>query len=521
MVSRLSRPKVIEIENKKNHVTYLYEDQYYWDPEKKQTRHKRRCIGKLDKVTGEPIYNPAYRQQLESEGAEAVKAVPSFRSYAFAYLQESLEKELSLQEWLQPLLGESAREKLMHLAWYVLVSNKPLSHAVYWRRGLYAGVQSQEELQNLLRSMDGEFIRLWQHRCSQKLPPDAPHIMFDLCSTASYENHNPFLQYGYNRDIEALEQNTIVLLARGDTHLPYSFQILDGTMLSSKTITRVMDNLEVANDTILMLNRRYFSIPRVQELVELGYRFIIRIPTRKRWLEAFIKAHREDIVNGRSLKDCKGRTLKSLSLSAPFLEEDSLTIHLYYDEQWRENQRSNLLSLLGRCKRELEFEVPLEEHARLYETYFKVRKRPNGSNRVSLSRDPLRTFESSQAGFWAVITNTDLTSEEALAKYEQRNSFEHRFNNLMNQEDCRVLQIQAPHYYPGRVFIQLISEVIRQKLLEKLEGTQYNLNQVLFTVLEMQEVTFSQNDRPYRSEADDQVQEMLSLVGIPVNEGPQ
>lgn len=518
MVSRLSRPKIIEIVNKKNHVTYLYEDQYYWDPDKKQTRHKRRCIGKLDGVTGEPIYNPTYQQELESQGAETVKAIPSFRPYAFEQLQEVIEKELSLREWMQPFMSKEKVEKLLHLAWYLICSNNPISYATHWKQGVYTSVESLSELQGILRSLDAEFLRLWGQRCLEKFDESTSEILFDLCSTASYQNHNPFLQYGYNRDIEALEQNTIILLAHGDNHIPYSFQILDGTMLSSKTIANVMDTLEFDTDTVLMLNRRYFSVPRIQELVELGYQFIIRIPTRKRWLEQFIEKHRDEIMQGTALYDCKGRELRSLSLPAPFLEEESLTIHLYYDEQWRENQRSNLLSLLGRCKRELEFEVPLEEHARLYETYFKVRKRPNGSNRVSLSRDPLRTFEASQAGIWAVITNTGLSAEQALAKYEQRNDFEHRFNNLMNQEDCRLLHIQSPQYFPGRVFLQLISEIIRQKLLEKLQDSDYSLSQALFTVMDIQEVTFRENDTPYRSELNDQDKEILGKLGIEVEE---
>ncbi len=518
MFSRLSRPKVIEIVNKKNHVTYLYEDQYYWDHEKKQTRHKRRCIGKLDVVTGEPIYNPVYQQELESQGAETVKAIPTFRCYAFEQLQEVVEKELSLKLWMQPLMSEEKIEKILYLAWYLLCSNNPLSYATHWKQGIYGNVESLSELQGMLRSLDAEFLRLWQQRCLENFDTEDNDIIFDLCSTASYQNHNPFLQYGYNRDIEALEQNTIVLLAHGDMHLPYSFHLLDGTMRSSKTIAGVMDTLEVDTDTVLMLNRRYFSVPRIQELVELGYQFIIRIPTRKRWLEQFIEMHRKDIVEGTALNDCKGRELRSFSIPAPFLEEESLTIHLYYDEQWRENQRSNLLSLLGRCKRELEIEVPLEEHARLYETYFKVRKRPNGSNRVSLSRDPLRTFEASQAGFWAVITNTGISAQEALAKYEQRNDFEHRFNNLMNQEDCRVLHIQSPQYFSGRVFLQLISEIIRQNLLEKLKETSYSLNQALFTVMDIQEVTFSQNDIPYRSELNELDKDILGKLGLAVKE---
>lgn len=39
----------------KNGVTYVYEFENFWDKEKKQARSKRKCIGKLDPVSGEVI----------------------------------------------------------------------------------------------------------------------------------------------------------------------------------------------------------------------------------------------------------------------------------------------------------------------------------------------------------------------------------------------------------------------------------------------------------------------------------
>lgn len=35
--------------------TYVYSSEYYWDPDKKQSRSKRRLIGKIDPETGETI----------------------------------------------------------------------------------------------------------------------------------------------------------------------------------------------------------------------------------------------------------------------------------------------------------------------------------------------------------------------------------------------------------------------------------------------------------------------------------
>ena len=38
----------VYVKNKSNGTTYVYESENYWDREKKQSRSKRVCIGKLD-----------------------------------------------------------------------------------------------------------------------------------------------------------------------------------------------------------------------------------------------------------------------------------------------------------------------------------------------------------------------------------------------------------------------------------------------------------------------------------------
>ena len=46
---------IIKQYHKDTDTTYVYESESYWDPELKQARSKRRCIGKIDPDTGEII----------------------------------------------------------------------------------------------------------------------------------------------------------------------------------------------------------------------------------------------------------------------------------------------------------------------------------------------------------------------------------------------------------------------------------------------------------------------------------
>ena len=46
---------IITQTDKRSGITYAYETEYYWDKEKKQSRSKRICVGKVDPTTGEIV----------------------------------------------------------------------------------------------------------------------------------------------------------------------------------------------------------------------------------------------------------------------------------------------------------------------------------------------------------------------------------------------------------------------------------------------------------------------------------
>ena len=63
--------------HKDTDTTYVYESESYYDPSKKQSRSKRKLIGKLDKETGEIIptgkRGPKKKDKLESSGEGNLK----------------------------------------------------------------------------------------------------------------------------------------------------------------------------------------------------------------------------------------------------------------------------------------------------------------------------------------------------------------------------------------------------------------------------------------------------------------
>ena len=74
--------------NKQNGVTYVYEViENYWDKEKKQSRSKRKLIGKIDPVTGEMVPTSSRGRPKKSDDSADYKV-----------LYEKAQKELAGKE---------------------------------------------------------------------------------------------------------------------------------------------------------------------------------------------------------------------------------------------------------------------------------------------------------------------------------------------------------------------------------------------------------------------------------------
>jgi hypothetical protein len=89
--------------------TYAYEAENYWDPEKKQSRQKRRYLGVWDESTGQIIPKTAERD------------VKTTKSFGPAYLLNTIGDEIQLRKKLSESFGKDgdliltiAMSKLLH-----------------------------------------------------------------------------------------------------------------------------------------------------------------------------------------------------------------------------------------------------------------------------------------------------------------------------------------------------------------------------------------------------------------------
>ena len=78
--------------------TYVYSSEYYWDPEKKQSRSKRRLIGKIDPDTGEIIPTGKKTGRPRRSAAEDPEQDPPLQGSIPGSDQEDSRKDKTIRE---------------------------------------------------------------------------------------------------------------------------------------------------------------------------------------------------------------------------------------------------------------------------------------------------------------------------------------------------------------------------------------------------------------------------------------
>ncbi|GAB6277470.1 MAG: hypothetical protein SAMD01599839_20100 [Rectinema sp.] len=123
--------------NKKTGVTYVYEEVSFWDKEKKQSRNKQVCIGKLDPVTKE--YIPSKRLQpgsANTANAPSEDPLPSKVTATIvgpSIILDAFAKRLGLEKLLKAAFPDSYRQ-ILSMAYYLTAQGGALSQCEGWTK---------------------------------------------------------------------------------------------------------------------------------------------------------------------------------------------------------------------------------------------------------------------------------------------------------------------------------------------------------------------------------------------------
>ena len=284
----MAEAKKVYRTNKKNGITYIYMDEPYWDKDKKGSRHKMECIGKLAEDGVTEILNKRSLEKLEEQKKdEEPLLVSSTELIGEKLIIEQAIEKTGLKENLLKVFTPEDTEKYLTLASYQTCDGNAMTYAQEWSdlRGYDVDISSQRTSELMARTSDdlvNTFFKEWiNYNDSDR------DTLFDITSVSSYDKNNEYVERGYNRDKDNLKQINLGLLTTYTDTIPLWYKILPGSISDINVLEQVVDALKVYGfiDYSITGDKGFFSDSNLKYLYSNELQYMLPVPKYTDWVD--------------------------------------------------------------------------------------------------------------------------------------------------------------------------------------------------------------------------------------------
>jgi transposase len=456
--------------DKKTGAVYVYSVESYWDKEKKSSRNRQVCLGRLDEKTGD-IIPSGRKKRTVARASEAAKADSGVTASAKMYGSFALMDKVAMDVGLKAVARKcfhDGTDEVLSLVYFIVHRGLPLSRIEGWSVSSEhpsCGYIASQRISELLRDMDEEvrdrFFSLWMGKLSE-----TECFCYDITSVSSYSGNNAYVRWGYNRDRERLPQINLAMLFGQKSGLPAYFRCLPGFISDVSTLKATMKSLDFLDQKKLtfVLDRGFFSESNLDELFRMGHHFVLAPPTGRKWIRAIIDLHRDSI----RLPDCYRRDDdgEALFMTTHLYNRKGRRcyLHIYFNAKRAAEVYDGFTSDLLLWKEELESGHMNERHKEQYAEFFTVKETPKRGRKVSFDNEEIERHRDKYAGFFCILTTEKMDAESALRICRNKDVVENCFDDLKNGLDMKRLRIHSPEAMAARIFIQFLALILLDRI---------------------------------------------------------
>lgn len=459
--------------NKSSGVTYVYEAVSYWDKEKKQSRNKQVCIGKIDPNTGKFIPSKRLNPQQAAVRDPAVTATTLIAGPAM--ILDSITEELQLNKLLKTCFPQYWQQ-ILSMAYYLAQRGSPLSHCEAWSKSHihpFDSILTSQRISDIIKSLDSDGRQTFFSRWGKKVLEN-DYLCYDITSVSSYGEFNEYVKYGYNRDKEKLRQINLALLAGQKKQLPIYYERLPGNISDVSTLHRFLETFDYLDlpKMHLVLDKGFYSRKNIEELLDSKDKFIIAVPNNLKWVREIIDENKNTIQNPECYRKLEREILYVRTKLYPWGDmHRRCYVHLYYNSCIAAETFNDFTEELLTCKQELETDNLVIAHEEMYKTFFTIKETPVRGRKILFNNEVIDKYRNHYAGFYVILTNDIKDPMEAQRIYRDKDMIEKCFDDLKNQLDMKRLRVQSSSAMDGRLFIQFIALILISALRKKMRDT--------------------------------------------------
>jgi len=461
---------------------YWYEDIPYYDPEKKQIRHK-------SKYRGKNINNQIVRVRQEKM-VPASKGVSSTPKTAFNYgnliVVQKIVEDLSVLEILDSLFNETERDTVLALVYNRILRPTAMCNVQSWFEGSALCLSnsdlplSSQRISELLEKIGSSNIpEQFMAGFCKKVNPGAI-LLYDITSFSSNSHLINLLEYGYNRNEDGLPQINLSLVVDKERGIPVRYEIYPGSIVDITTLDNTLKHLKATglDNFQLIIDRGFCSQTTLATLLDKEIPFIMPATLKLKTIKQLMSDSLIKVKNAENLHKFGKESIFSMPVTLNhFYNLDQtprmLTVkgYCFYDPTREHNERETFFLKLHDTIERLEKYNPKNSKQPLlkanevlkgFSNYVTV-KFVDGKFNVKPKQNAI-TQRLNKMGKFILLYQGDLDWITCLTLYRQRDAVEKCIMTMKDFLSALPLNVQKDETSKGFLFIVFLGMIIRTKL---------------------------------------------------------
>ncbi len=480
---------IVYQKNKKTGITYVYQNEPYWDKEKQQSRAKRKLIGKLDSETGEIVPTRSYKNSQKQESATPIRPGPvpitkvrrSF--YGASYLFDQIGRLTGIAEDLKSCFTDNYKQILSIAYYLILEENNALSRFSHWQRlhiHPHGDDLSSQRSSELFQSI-AEEERMAFFRKQGKRRIEKEYWAFDITSLSSYSETLSQVKKGRNKEHDRLAQINLALLFGEESGLPFYYRKLPGNITDVKTVKQLMAEFDVMGykKVSVILDRGFYSKENINLLYKNHQKFIIGVKLGLNYVKEILEEERENLKLWSNLQTQFGAYGLCRAIEWDYEQErpykgDVLKskrrayLHLFYNPEKAAKDQADMNDYLTSLHNDLVENTLKEYRMKDYEKFFDVTTTPKRGRKVKPKEEAMRQAAKNY-GYFALLSNEVKDPFEALSLYRSKDIVEKGFGNLKDRLNFRRMQVSSELSLNGKLFVEFIALIYLSYVKKKMQ----------------------------------------------------
>lgn len=469
---------------------YLVTSREY-SPQRKCNNYTKVSIGKpIDDKTMYPNDNYyKFFGQPEDNLQEPDPDLSDSQKIGGCAVVRSLLESLNLYEKLELVFGEKDAQLIADLATYFCLSGSTvMQHFPAWayeHPTLSASAVSDSSLSRFLQhnvSDDDvyDFFRQWN---KDRDTQETLYVNGDATNMNTEAEGVELAEMGYAKDDKTKPQVNIALAATHQDNMPLFYDLYSGSyndMSEFHYMIRMASDFGYKNLGFI-LDRGYFTQEILDMIASLGYQLIIMLKDNNLCVRDLVREY------GADLKDSYTEYIPDHAVYGTTHRRklyksggSDYAVHLFYSGAKAEAERSHLVSVLQKYEKELKAGIETGDlrsaEAKKYARYFNlVLSKKDSETVVGYDANTVNIKEAyAECGFFALATSEDLSAEEALSIYRERDAVEKLFETMKTGMDCKKFRVYSDDSLKTKVFIIFVATILRSQIHRGLKSVRGN-----------------------------------------------